>query len=112
MPYVQRDLAGKLCAVSQVQQPGFSEWINDSEAEVLDFLSSINPVLGDLTASDLSFVRVVEDVIELMVEKNLIRFTDLPSQAQDKMLVRRRLRSKLNSSDFHLFNDEEDLKLL
>jgi hypothetical protein len=37
----------------------------------------------------LSFVRVLEDVIDLLVERGVIRFTDLPLAAQTKLLQRR-----------------------
>ncbi len=112
MPYVQRDNTGAIYALSQVQQPGFSEWVNDADAEVLEFLASVNPVLRDLSSSDLDFVRVVEDVIELLIDKNLIRFTDLPAPAQEKMMKRRKLRSDLLGGNFDLFDDEDDIKLL
>lgn len=112
MPYVQRDAEGKLCAVSQVQQPGFTEWLNDSDAEVVGFLTLINPSLQDLSASDLDFVRVVEDVIELLIDKNLIRFTDLPAPAQDKMMKRRKMRTSLKGNEFDLFDEDDDIKLL
>lgn len=112
MPYVQRDDAGNLCAISQVKQANFSEWLNDSDTELVAFLSRINPSLQELTSSDLDFVRVVEDVIELLIDKNLVRFTDLPAPAQSKMMKRRKLRKNLKGTEFDLFDDDEDIKLL
>ncbi len=112
MPYIQRNAEGNICAVSQEPQPGFDESVDKGNAELLDFLDRLNPSMRDLSASDLDFVRVVEDVIELMIEKNLIRFTDLPAPAQEKMMKRRKLRIDLKGNSFDLFNDDEDMKLL
>jgi len=47
-----------------------------------------------LNESDLPFVRVLEDVIDLLIDKSLIRFTDLPLAAQNKLLQRRSTRER------------------
>jgi hypothetical protein len=37
-------------------------------------------------------VRVLDDLVNLLIDKNLIRFTDLPVAAQRKLIERRGLR--------------------
>ncbi|MFC4975307.1 hypothetical protein ACFPTY_12615 [Halomonas beimenensis] len=49
-----------------------------------------------MTRSDLDFVRVLEDVIHLLMDKGVIRFTDLPDAARDKLIARQSLRSRIN----------------
>jgi len=49
-----------------------------------------------LSASDLDLIRVVEDVVDLLIDRNLLRFTDLPAAAREKLMQRRALRKALN----------------
>ncbi len=62
-----------------------------------------------LAASDMRLVRVLEDVIDLLIERGLIRFTDLPQSAQGKLLERKSLRAQMNGLDIL---DEADEKLI
>lgn len=39
-------------------------------------------------------VRIVEDLIDLLIQKNLILLTDLPQVAQNKLLARKHLRDR------------------
>ncbi len=106
MVYVQRDAGGKIISVSQQPTEGFEE-IAVNQPEVIEFLASINSERESLINSDLDFVRVVEDLVEVLVDKNFIRFTDLPEQAQHKMLNRQQLRSALKPHLDLLSDDEE-----
>ena len=51
------------------------------------------------------FVRVLEDVVQLLVDKGIILFTDLPESAQDKMLYRQKLRSSMKDK-LNLIGDD------
>ena len=51
------------------------------------------------------FVRVLEDVVQLLVDKGVILFTDLPESAQEKMLYRQRLRSSIKNN-LNLIGDD------
>ncbi len=44
------------------------------------------------TESDAAYVRVVEDLIELLVDKRIIKFTDLPPMVQQKTKDRQKAR--------------------
>jgi len=109
MPFVKRNQDGEIEAISQQQDELFSEEILNSDKELQQFLSQIGQ--ETFTQSDLDFVRVVEDLINLLIAKNYIRFTDLPDQAQEKMRSRQALRGKLNSS-LDLLSDENTDGLL
>jgi hypothetical protein len=93
--YARKDADGNIVALSR--SPGdradhaWSVLPNDAP-EVLDFIEELvgQESAGDvLRDSDLSFVRVLEDVIDLLIERSVIRFTDLPLPAQTKLLQRR-----------------------
>ena len=92
MPYVKRDAKGQVLAVSLVPGDGCDEFIDDDSAELQPFLMSLG-LPTELAHSDLEFIRVLDDVIEVLLEKNLLLFTELPDEAQRKIAERNRLRS-------------------
>ncbi len=48
-----------------------------------------------LSQSDTSLVRVLEDLIDVLINRGVIQFTDLPEAAQTKLLERRETRASL-----------------
>jgi hypothetical protein len=48
-----------------------------------------------MQTSDIDFIRVLEDLIDLMIAKNIISFTDFPAGAQKKLLARRGYRAQI-----------------
>lgn len=107
MPYVKRNKSGEIIAVSQDVDGECNEELSSQDAELNTFVASVsNSGLG-LEDTDLSFVRVVEDVIELLIAKNLILFTELPDSAQTKMMDRQKLRTAL-TSHLDLLEDDEN----
>jgi len=81
--------------------------------EVIAFLSSETmgtKVPTELLQSDLQLIRVLEDLIEILIEKNIIRLTELPEAAQSKLLSRKKIRNTV--SDFLTedtnFDDNDD----
>ncbi|VUD69190.1 hypothetical protein TDB9533_04556 [Thalassocella blandensis] len=109
MPFIHRNEAGKITAVSYEEQDrndGYWEWIDGDSTDLAHFatlLQQQNP----LSESDLDFVRVVEDLVEVLIEKNFIHFTDLPVKAQQKLSKRKSLRGKLNKQ-LDLLDDESE----
>ncbi len=96
MPFVKRDEQGAVIAVSQIQEPGFDEELSTGSPELADFLQAMD-ASTPIDATDQGFVRVLEDVVELLIEKGVILFTDLPESAQEKVMLRQQLRSKLGA---------------
>ena len=67
-------------------------------------------VQSELQATDLEMARVLEDLINTLVDKGVIMMTDLPKAAQDKIASRGTMRSKL--SDLRgIVGDSDDLML-
>jgi hypothetical protein len=98
MVYVTRNATGEVIAISSDPSiPGATPTTGD-DPEVQRFLAD----------SDLELVRVIEDIVDLLVDQQMIRFTDLPASAQKKLLNRKTLRSKLSGIG-PLVGDEDDV---
>jgi hypothetical protein len=105
--FVRKDAEGQVVALSRNPvsslEPGWCSLPGDAP-EVLDFIEKLSGVDNALRGSDLSFVRVLEDVIDLLIDHSVIRFTDLPQPAQDKLLQRRNRREERRG--LRLLDDE------
>lgn len=51
-----------------------------------------------LSDSDTAIARVLEDLIDVLITRGVIQFTDLPPAAQEKLLSRRQTRAMLQNS--------------
>ena len=104
MPYIKRDEQGNVVAISAVAAEGFDEEVAGDSPELSSFLSN-QQAANSLDASDQDFVRVLEDVVELLIAKGVILFTDLPESAQEKIMRRQKLRSE-RSGELNLIGDD------
>lgn len=94
MRYVQRDAEGVIRAVYTAPQAQAQEELPDGHPDLVLFVQG--SAAHTLGASDLALVRVIEDVVDLLVQKGVIMFTDLPVPAQQKLIARGRMRQSLN----------------
>ena len=108
MPYIKRDAQGTIVAVSQEVSDGFDELIELELEELNSFLAQWHSEKSGLIEADAGFIRVLEDVIDVLIDKNIIRFTDLPEAARQKMQQRQRLREDLSPSLDLLFDEIGD----
>lgn len=106
MLYIKRNAQGEIVMLSKEPSPECNDTINDDSPEVFAFLTEQTGQSAQFIASDLAFVRVVEDVLEVLLEKGVISFTDLPSAAQSKIMERKSLRSR---NDVNLLSDDGDI---
>lgn len=99
MPFVQRDAEGRIVGVFAVAIAEELEEIDVKDAELAAFLAN-SGVGGGMTGgwieSDLAMARVIEDIIDLLIDRNVIRFDELPTAAREKIIRRRGLRSDLS----------------
>ena len=105
MPFIKRDEAGKIDAVSINESADFAEFVDAESAELEVFLENARPSADSLRESDSDLVRVLEDLIEMLTAKGVIMFTELPESAQQKILFRKRLR-KDRTNALDLLGDE------
>lgn len=99
MAYVLKNAQGQVVAVSATDNLG-AGWIlvEDSSKEYLDFLERSLAKSDPFRESDIHLARVLEDLISLLIERNMIRFTDLPAPAQKRLNDRQSLRKKTQLS--------------
>ena len=97
MPFVKRDAGGMVVAVSRESTSGFTEQLAADDAAVSEFLMEISGDASSLGASDQRFVRVLEDVVDLLIAKGLVLFTELPMDAQQKIMRRQEMRSEVGN---------------
>ena len=93
--YVRRNDKGDVVAVSEEALDGFVEVAVD-DADLQAFLAAGSGVPADqrFRASDSSLIRVIEDLVDLLAMKGVIRFTDLPPEAQQKLMARKSMRGQ------------------
>lgn len=97
MPYVIRDEDGQVVAVAEVPLDDEGEYLPPGDPQVLAFLtrSCEAEFAADddaFVASDLSFIRVLEDLVEVLIRRGVLTLSDLPGAAQNKLMQRRALR--------------------
>lgn len=76
-------------------QDGFKMCAAEDSAELEIYLHRLEEAGEQISGTDKPLVRVIEDLIDLLVDREVILFTDLPGAAQNKLMNRRRLRENL-----------------
>ena len=108
MLYVERDAAGNIVSLhNKPDKPGAGEQKSLMDEELIEFLEKIvgeDPRVQLLSISDAGIIRRLEDLIDLLIRKNIILFTELPEQAQSKIRERKLLREKMGPD--HLMVDD------
>lgn len=101
MPYIQRSPAGGVIALFLSAPESGAEWLAVDHPDVLRFLTDseasghvVKPhdVLATL---DRAMIRVLEDLVDVLVDKQIIRLSDLPEQARTKVAARKEIRRTL-----------------
>jgi hypothetical protein len=103
MLYVERDDNGKIIGLHRSPDPKADEQKSIMDEEILEFLNKnvdTDPWIRLLSLSDIGIIRILEDLIDLLIRKNVILFTDLPEEAQSKIRERKKVRERINPQDF------------
>ncbi len=97
MAYILKNKQGKIIAASP-DTPVSAEWeqIDNTDADYLSFLDEELTKHHTFRESDIQLARVLEDLINILIERSLISFTDFPSAAQKRLNERQTLRHKNN----------------
>jgi hypothetical protein len=102
MLYIERNKDGEIVGLRNNPSAQANEKKSVIDEEVLTFL---NKKAGDesylhlLSLSDVGIIRILEDLVELLIKKNIILLTELPAEAQDKIRERKLLRDKMYNED-------------
>lgn len=109
MPYVSRNATGVIIELHDSPQVADSQWLGITDPEVIDFLQSVKTseqAKRTLSSTDYEMVRVVEDLVDLLIEKQIFIFTELPPAVQEKLGARKQLRKDMRSLNNLI--DEDD----
>ena len=107
MLYVERDNDGNIIALHRKPELDAGEQKAIMDEEIFEFLNKTvdtDPWVQLLSLSDMGIIRILEDLIDLLIRKNVILFTDLPEEAQSKIRERKRVREKIDPN--HLMVDD------
>lgn len=112
MPFVYRDAEGNIQAVYEQPVEGGEE-VGPDDPALKTFVQRNLPAAAvlqdDLIQSDLALARVMEDLIEILIDKKVIMFTDFPEGAQQKLRARRGLRKEFSYvEDLFVTDDDFD----
>lgn len=99
MLYIERGDDGRIVALHKEATALATEVKQAVDEEVLSFLTETGAWGESLAFSDAATVRVIEDLVDLLVKKNVINFTELPEQAQHRIKERQSLREKISGHD-------------
>lgn len=111
MPYIKRAPDGTITAIATNSGPEFQEFLSPTHSELINFLSiskDTSRALAALEESDMEFVRITEDLVNTLVAKSVILFTDLPEAVQQKLLAREKLREQIQGEKNASFMDDGD----
>ncbi|HER63055.1 MAG TPA: hypothetical protein ENO11_03665 [Desulfobacteraceae bacterium] len=103
MLYIERDSNGAITAIHQTPTDKAFEQKTLLDEEIIAFLgrdSKLESWIQLLSLSDISIIRVIEDLIDVLVKKNVIMLTDLPEEAREKLNERKRVRKKMEKDPF------------
>lgn len=106
MPFVKRDHTGQIIAVGSMPADGSTEELASDAPELQTFFALMGGDANPLETSDLKFIRAIEDLIDLLISKNVICITDLPVAVQSKLMERRSMRHTLGALNLLGGSDE------
>lgn len=107
MLYIERHTDGTIAAIHQTPTDKATERKTMLDEEIIAFLGKdgeLDSWIQLLSLSDISIIRVIEDLIDVLIKKNVIMLTDLPEEARDKLKERKRVRQKLAPDSFIVNN--------
>lgn len=107
MLYAKRNAEGRIESLSCAAASG-GEGLPADHPEVLAFLRSAGAEQEAFSSLDAGFVRVLEDLVDALIARNVIRITDLPPEAQQKLMERKRFRDSTRGNALRLVPDGSD----
>ena len=111
MFYVQRDAQGQLIRVEAAAYAEATETLPADHHEIQAWYANeaVENSLKQLKQSDFEMIRVLDDLIQVLTSKGVIRVTDLPEAAQAKLMDRTQARQALGGLSQLIDEDEGGL---
>ena len=111
MFYVQRDAQGQLVRVEAAAYAEATETLPADHHDIQAWFANaaVENSLKQLKQSDFEMIRVLDDLIQVLTQKGVIRVTDLPPAAQAKLMDRTQAREALGGLSQLIDEDEGGL---
>lgn len=108
MPYALRHPDGRVLSLHRSPEAG-AEFLAADHPAVQAFLGGAPGAEPDGFAKlDADLVRVIEDLIDVLITRQVIRISDLPVQAQEKLFARKSFRDRRPAQALRLYADDGD----
>ncbi|BDI03132.1 hypothetical protein [Sphaerotilus microaerophilus] len=107
MPHVLRNPHGQIDSVHREPVPG-AQWLPPDHPDLQQLLGD-SPAEAGFASLDAGLIRVLEDLVDVLVARNVINITDLPAEAQHKLFARKNFRDRFQRNALQLFAAPEDL---
>lgn len=107
MVYIKRNEKGEIAAILAENSEDNLEKKDLDDPEIMEFFTRCDDQKWELLQSDIDLIRVIEDLVEILMEKNIITITDFPVAAIEKLVSRRGVRNQLSNAG-GIVNDDED----
>lgn len=111
MVYIHRNERGEIDAISDSDNGQNQEQLAIDNPEIIDYLTksqNSDEVKNALSESDIALVRVLEDLVNTLIDQKVILFTDLPLAARMKLSEREKIRGHLTNLD-NLVGDDSGI---
>ena len=98
MRYVARDFKGNITRMVAASAPDATEQIYKENPELIAFVmegGSQAALSAYFATSDAELVWVIEDLVNVLIDKGMLLLTDFPEPAQEKLMRRRSIRATM-----------------
>jgi hypothetical protein len=109
MPFIKSDASGGIVVLFADPLESETDNVLEGNREAARSMNDTHRVQTEWLQSDLAMARVLEDLIEVLIDNGAIRFDQLPQDAQEKILQRRGLRRELRYVETLFSGNEEEL---
>ena len=99
MRYVARDFNGNITKVVAASEPDATEQNYKENPELIAFVmegGSQAALRAYLATSDAELLRVMEDLVNVLIDKGILLLTDFPEPAQEKLMRRQSIRDTMS----------------
>jgi hypothetical protein len=112
MIYVKRDETNQIIDICFDQKSDYekSSIFNEDVKKFIQKTDNQETVKRIMYNLDLDMVRITEDVIDVLIKKEILLFTDFPEAVQNKLLFKRFLRQALSQNSPSYSDDEESIQ--
>ena len=100
MPFIKRDASGSIAEIFERPTSEAMEFLESEDPEIARYVTShqVDPGIRErLTLTDTEMARVVEDLIDILIDKGVITANDLPEAVHAKLRRRRSLRQSISA---------------